>query len=140
VPQASKVTLPWVLAEHAATAEIMNGEVWPYELAANRTVIEAMIRRSQNDGLLALTLSADELFVTELLDTQIPFWWPNVGFFRLEGLGAAGFVYLADVSKSPSADKSSEPFEPRPLTQDWRSGLRPGRKRRRLYRPFISVM
>jgi 4,5-dihydroxyphthalate decarboxylase len=69
VPQASKVTLPWLMAEYAATAEIINGDIWPYGFAANRTVIEAMISRSQNDGLLARTLSADELFVTDLLDT-----------------------------------------------------------------------
>lgn len=69
VPQASKVTLPWVVAEYAATAEIMGGDVWPYGFAANRTVIEAMIRWSRNDGLLARPLTADELFVPELLDT-----------------------------------------------------------------------
>ena len=69
VPQASKVTLPWVVAEYAATAEIMNGDVWPYGFAANRTVIEAMIRWSQNDGLLARALTADELFAPELLET-----------------------------------------------------------------------
>jgi hypothetical protein len=62
------------------------------------------------------------------------------GFFRLEGLGAAGFVYLVDVSKSPSVDKSPQPFEPRPLTQDCRLGLRPARKCRRLYRTFIFAM
>ena len=69
VPQASKVTLPWVVAEYAATEKIMNGDVWPYGFAANRSVIEAMIRWSQNDGLLARPLTADELFVAELLDT-----------------------------------------------------------------------
>ena len=69
VPQASKVTLPWVVAEYAATEKIMNGDVWPYGFAANRSVIEAMIRWSQNDGLLARPLTADELFVPELLDT-----------------------------------------------------------------------
>jgi 4,5-dihydroxyphthalate decarboxylase len=36
VPQASKVTLPWVMAEYAATAEIMNGDLWSYGFAANR--------------------------------------------------------------------------------------------------------
>ena len=61
-------------------------------------------------------------------------------FFRLEGLGAAGFFYPAGISKLPSVDKNPQPFEPRPLTQDWRSGLQPARKCRRLYRTFISVM
>mgnify|MGYP000867430155 CR=1 FL=1 len=69
VPQACKVTLPWVVAEYAATMKIMNGDVWPYGFAANRNVVEAMIRWSQNDGLLERTLSADELFMTDLLDT-----------------------------------------------------------------------
>ncbi len=69
VPQASKVTLPWVVAEYAATAKIMNGDIWPYGFAANRAVIEAMIRWSQNDGLLARPLTADELFAPELLET-----------------------------------------------------------------------
>ena len=36
----------------------MNGDIWPYGFAANRTVIEAMIRWSQNDGLLARNLVA----------------------------------------------------------------------------------
>ena len=69
VPQACKVTLPWVVAEYAATAEIMGGDVWPYGFAANRSVIEAMIRWSQNDGLLARPLTAAEMFVPELLVT-----------------------------------------------------------------------
>ena len=69
VPQASKVTLPWVVAEYAATSEIMNGDVWPYGFAANRNVIEAMIRWSQNDGLLSRSLTAEELFVPQLLET-----------------------------------------------------------------------
>jgi len=47
----------------------MNGDIWPYGFAANRTVIEAMIRWSQNDGLLARNLTADELFAPELLET-----------------------------------------------------------------------
>lgn len=69
VPQACKVTLPWVVAEYAATAEVMGGDIWPYGFAANRTVIEAMIRWSQNDGLLARGLTADELFVPAMLET-----------------------------------------------------------------------
>ena len=69
VPQACKVTLPWVVAEYAATAKIMNGDVWPYGFAANRTVIDAMIRWSQNDGLLARPLIADEMFVPETIET-----------------------------------------------------------------------
>ena len=36
----------------------MNGDIWPYGFAANSTVIEAMIRWSQNDGLLARNLVA----------------------------------------------------------------------------------
>jgi len=69
VPQACKVTLPWVVAEYAATAEIMGGDVWPYGYAANRTVIDAMIRWSRNDGLLARPLTAEEMFVPDLLAT-----------------------------------------------------------------------
>jgi len=69
VPQACKVTLPWVVAEYAASAAIMNGDVWPYGFAANRTVIDAMIRWSRNDGLLARPLTADEMFVPETLET-----------------------------------------------------------------------
>lgn len=69
VPQACKVTLPWVVAEYVATADIMGGDVWPYGFAANRPVIEAMIRWSQNDGLLARALTAEEMFVPDLLET-----------------------------------------------------------------------
>ena len=68
VPQASKVTLPWVVAEYAETAKIMNGDIWPYGFSANRRVIEAMIRWSQNDGLLARPLTAEELFLSEFLE------------------------------------------------------------------------
>jgi 4,5-dihydroxyphthalate decarboxylase len=69
IPQASKVTLPWVVAEYAATAEIMNGDVWPYGFAANKPVIDSMIRWSQNDGLIPRALTAEELFVPETLET-----------------------------------------------------------------------
>ena len=69
IPQACKVTLPWVVAEYAATAEIMGGDVWPYGFAANRTVIDAMIRWSRNDGLLARPLTAEEMFVPDLLES-----------------------------------------------------------------------
>ena len=69
VPQASKVTLPWVVAEYAATAEVMGDDIWPYGFAANRTVIEAMIRWSQNDGLLSRPLTAEELFVPAFLES-----------------------------------------------------------------------
>lgn len=68
VPQACKVTLPWVVAEYADTKSVMGDDIWPYGYAANRTVIEAMVRWSQADGLLARPVTAEELFVPEFVD------------------------------------------------------------------------
>lgn len=67
IPQACKVTLPWVVAEYAATKSVMGDDIWPYGYAANRTVIEAMVRWSQADGLLSRPVTAEELFVPEFV-------------------------------------------------------------------------
>ncbi len=69
VPQACKVTLPWVVAEYAQNVAVMGDDIWPYGFSANRTVLEAMVRWSGADGLLSRPVTADELFLTELHTT-----------------------------------------------------------------------
>jgi 4,5-dihydroxyphthalate decarboxylase len=68
VPQACKVTLPWVVAEYAATKAVLGDDIWPYGYGANRTVLEAMVRWSQTDGLLSRPVNAEELFVPEFIE------------------------------------------------------------------------
>ena len=68
VPQACKVTLPWVVAEYAATRDVMGDDIWPYGYDANRLVIEAMVRWSTSEGLLSRPVVAEELFLPEFVD------------------------------------------------------------------------
>ena len=68
VPQAAKITLPWVVAEYAATVDVMGDDIWPYGYNPNKKVIEAMIRWSQNDGLLNRQITPEELFIPDFLN------------------------------------------------------------------------
>jgi 4,5-dihydroxyphthalate decarboxylase len=69
VTQAPKATLPWVSAELDATRAVMGHDFWPYGIAANRVVLETLIRHAAEDGLIARPLCVEELFVSALLDT-----------------------------------------------------------------------
>jgi 4,5-dihydroxyphthalate decarboxylase len=65
IPQACKVTLPWVVAEYAQNVAVMGDDIWPYGFAANRTVLDAMVRWSRADGLLSRPVTVEELFLPE---------------------------------------------------------------------------
>ena len=67
IPQACKVTLPWVVAEYAQNVAVMGDDIWPYGFTANRTVLEAMVRWSRADGLLSRPVTAEELFLPEFV-------------------------------------------------------------------------
>ena len=71
VPQACKVTLPWVVAEYAATRGVMGDDIWPYGYGANKTVLEAMVRWSTSEGLLSRPVTAQELFLPEFIPEAI---------------------------------------------------------------------
>jgi 4,5-dihydroxyphthalate decarboxylase len=69
VLQASKVTLPWVVADAQRTRDVMGADYWPYGVKANRTVLTAALRYLAEEGLLARPLSIDDLFAPMLLDS-----------------------------------------------------------------------
>jgi len=70
VPQASKVTLPWVVAEYVNTVSVMGNNFWPYGFKPNQRVLEAMIDWSFREGLISRKLLAKELFLTELIENE----------------------------------------------------------------------
>ena len=70
VPQASKVTLPWVVAEYVNTLHVMGKDFWPYGFKPNQRVLEAMINWSYREGLISRKISAKELFLTEFIEND----------------------------------------------------------------------
>jgi 4,5-dihydroxyphthalate decarboxylase len=60
---ALKVTLPWVTDEAERTQQLMGKDFWPYGLAANRHVIEALVRYSHEQGLAVREVPVEELYV-----------------------------------------------------------------------------
>ena len=70
VPQASKATLPWVVAEYVNTVSVMGNDFWPYGFKTNQRVLEAMINWSFREGLISRKLLAKELFLTELIENE----------------------------------------------------------------------
>ena len=69
VIQASKVTLPWIVAELRRTRALMGEDFWPYGIAANRHTLETQMRWSLEDGLQARAVCLDELFAPGLSGT-----------------------------------------------------------------------
>ena len=70
VPQASKVTLLWVVAEYVNTVSVMGNDFWPYGFKPNQRVLEAMINWSFREGLITRKLLAKELFLTEFIENE----------------------------------------------------------------------
>lgn len=68
VLQASKVTLPWIVSDLQRTQDVMGGDYWPYGVKANRAVLTAALRYLAEEGLLARSLSVDDLFVPSLVE------------------------------------------------------------------------
>jgi 4,5-dihydroxyphthalate decarboxylase len=59
---ALSVTLPWIVAELAATREVLGRDIWPYGLAACRHEVAALIRYSHVQGLIDRMPEPEELF------------------------------------------------------------------------------
>jgi len=67
--QALKVTLPWAAAELERTKRAMGEDFWPYGVAANRAILEAMTGYPVSQGLIGRRLGLEELFEPSTLDT-----------------------------------------------------------------------
>jgi 4,5-dihydroxyphthalate decarboxylase len=67
VLQASKVTLPWVVAELEATRATMGPDFWPYGVAANRPALERLADYHYREGLSSRRLAVEELFIPSTL-------------------------------------------------------------------------
>jgi 4,5-dihydroxyphthalate decarboxylase len=61
-------TLPWLVAEAAATVRLMGPNFWPYGVAKNRRMIEAQTRWSFEQGLSKELLTPVALFVPGTLE------------------------------------------------------------------------
>jgi 4,5-dihydroxyphthalate decarboxylase len=59
---ATKVTLPFVEEQLAATRELMGHDYWSYGLAPNRKVLDTFLRHHHSQGLSSRLVKADELF------------------------------------------------------------------------------
>jgi 4,5-dihydroxyphthalate decarboxylase len=64
------VTLPWVDAQMAETAEFMGRDYWRYGVSESAHEIETLIRYAYDQGLLARKLSIEELFAPSTLMTS----------------------------------------------------------------------
>jgi 4,5-dihydroxyphthalate decarboxylase len=67
ITQAPRVTLPWVVAELAATRRVLGDDFWPYGVRKNKITLQALLRHSYEDGLTSKILSVDDLFATDTL-------------------------------------------------------------------------
>ena len=59
---ALKFALPWLIAEAERTEQIMGKDFWPYGLAANRHVVETLVKYSHEQGLAVRDLPIDEIY------------------------------------------------------------------------------
>lgn len=66
--RSSATGLPWAAEELAATVALMGRDFWPYGVAANRAVLEAMLAWTRQDGLQARPLVMADLFAASVLD------------------------------------------------------------------------
>jgi len=66
---ALKVTLPWLTAEVERTKQIMGDDFWPYGLDKNRTVLEAAVAYSHEQGLIQQKPSIEQLFASSTLES-----------------------------------------------------------------------
>ncbi|MCZ6885966.1 MAG: ABC transporter substrate-binding protein [Alphaproteobacteria bacterium] len=63
-----RVTDPWMEAHNAETRAIMGEDFWPYGIEENRTTLEAFLRYHYAQGLAAIELTAEEIFVPSTLE------------------------------------------------------------------------
>lgn len=57
-----KVALPWLTDHAVAARDTLGGEPWTYGLAANRRVLDTMLRYAEADGLSTRPLTPEDLF------------------------------------------------------------------------------
>ena len=55
--------LPWMIDDLAEIERVFGGDPWPYGVAPNRPTLDALITYLAEQGMIARTVSADELFV-----------------------------------------------------------------------------
>jgi 4,5-dihydroxyphthalate decarboxylase len=68
---ASKVTLPFVEEQLAATRALMGADFWPYGVPANRHVLETFLDHHHRQGLSPRRLAVEELFPASTLETAL---------------------------------------------------------------------
>ncbi len=59
---ATKVTLPFIEEQLAATRDLMGEDFWPYGLAANRKTLDTFLRHHHAQGLSSRLVKSEELF------------------------------------------------------------------------------
>jgi 4,5-dihydroxyphthalate decarboxylase len=57
-----KVTLPWVTQEYEDARKLMGKNYWPYGIEANSKKLEAVMRYTDEQGLVKRLLKFEELF------------------------------------------------------------------------------
>lgn len=67
ITQAPRITLPWVVAELAATRRVLGEDFWSYGVRKNKVTLEALLRHSYEDGLTPQLLSLEDLFAADTL-------------------------------------------------------------------------
>lgn len=65
----NSTSAPWLLESIEESARLMQGDVWPYGVAANREQIERFVTYLREDGLLEAELTLPQLFHESVLDT-----------------------------------------------------------------------
>ncbi len=58
----NRVALAWIADDYKQTKAVLGNHMWAYGLPASRHEIEAMLRYSEADGLLAKKMTPEELF------------------------------------------------------------------------------
>ena len=60
---AQKIMLPFLYGDLAEIDELFGGDPWPYGVDANRKTLESLIGYMVEQGLIAESLAADDLFL-----------------------------------------------------------------------------
>ena len=66
---ATKVTLPFIEEQLAATRELMGDDYWPYGVAPNRKTLETFLRHHHGQGLSSRLVKVEELFHPSTYET-----------------------------------------------------------------------
>jgi 4,5-dihydroxyphthalate decarboxylase len=66
---ATKVTLPFIEEQLAATRELMGEDYWPYGVEPNRKTLETFLRHHHGQGLSSRLVKVEELFHPSTYET-----------------------------------------------------------------------